>query len=139
MKKRTILDFMISGRRINLKHLRAFRAVALHSHFTRAADAIGLGDASRHLSGAVLIATANGGAEGTSGSIRLATGDALSRPSGSVSLATGASTASRAGDMVISPGTSGSGAAADLSSHAVAPSTCDAREGAWCGGWFSEV
>ncbi|MAX00900.1 MAG: hypothetical protein CMN72_14920 [Sphingomonas sp.] len=42
MKKRTILDFMISGRRINLKHLRAFRAVALHSHFTRAADAIGL-------------------------------------------------------------------------------------------------
>ena len=53
-------------------------------------------------------ATANGGAEGTSGSIRLATGDALSRPSGSVSLATGASTASRAGDMVISPGTSGS-------------------------------
>lgn len=33
---------MISGRRINLKHLRAFRAVALHSHFTRAAEAIGL-------------------------------------------------------------------------------------------------
>jgi len=42
MKLAAITDFMISGRRINLKHLRAFRAVALHSHFTRAADAIGL-------------------------------------------------------------------------------------------------
>ncbi|WP_109809625.1 LysR family transcriptional regulator [Sphingosinithalassobacter portus] len=32
---------MIGGR-INLKHLRAFRAVANHAHFTRAADAIGV-------------------------------------------------------------------------------------------------
>lgn len=33
---------MIGGKRINLRHLRAFRAVAHHGRFTRAADAIGL-------------------------------------------------------------------------------------------------